>query len=155
MNAGRRRLSGGILLWLAVAATMLSPGMPSAQTGVRDVNATDPTCSGHSPCYTTIQAAVNAALSGEHVVVQGGTYHEQVNVTGKNNTANATEADRIIIEADPAAAVGGVVLQGSVAQCTSGHAVRFQQSKFITLRGLTITGAGGQAVSLLGGNNQN
>ena len=29
--------------------------------------------------------------------------------------------------------------------------MRFQQSKFITLRGLTITGAGGQAVSLLGG----
>ena len=48
-----------------------------------------------------------------------------------------------------------MVLQGTVAGCTHGHAVRFQQSKFITLRGLTITGAGGQAVSLMGGNNQN
>jgi len=44
---------------------------------------------------------------------------------------------------------------GAVTQCTNGHAIRLQQSKFITLRGLTITGAGGQAVSLMGGNNQN
>ena len=48
-----------------------------------------------------------------------------------------------------------MVLQGTVAGCTNGHAVRFQQSKFITLRGLTIIGAGGQAISLMGGNNQN
>jgi hypothetical protein len=60
-----------------------------------------------------------------------------------------------VIEVDPTAPVGSVVLQGTVSQCTQGHAVRFQQSKFITLRGLTITGAGGQAISLMGGNNDN
>ena len=39
--------------------------------------------------------------------------------------------------------------------CTNGQAIRLQQSKFITIRGLTITGSGGQAVQLMGGNNQN
>ena len=151
----RRRLAGTVL---GMAILGLLGGLPSsapAQTGLRYVNATDATCGGHSPCYTTIQAAVNAVLAGETIVVQAGTFHEQVSITGKNNSGNASEADRIIIQADSAAPAGSVVLQGSVTQCTNGFAVKFQQSKFITLRGLTITGAGGQAVSLMGGNNQN
>jgi len=139
----------------AVLAVVLMPSPLPAQSGFRYVHPTDPTCGGHSPCYTTIQAAVNATTAGEHVILQAGTYHEQVNVTGKNNTPGATENDRIVIESDPAAEVGSVVLQGSVGQCTNGHAIRLQQSKFITIRALTITGSGGQAVSLLGGNNQN
>src|SRR5262249_26094765 len=128
----------------------------AAQGGItRYVNASDASCGGHLPCYLTIQAAVNAALPGETIQVQAGTYHEQVSIAGKNNTASASEADRIVIQADPAAAVGSVILQGAVTQCASGYAVQFQQSKFVTVRGLTITGAGGQAVSLLGGSNQN
>jgi hypothetical protein len=88
-----RRL-GGVLGWLVVSAWLLAPGGTSAQTGFRYVNATDPTCGGQNPCYATIQAAVTAALPGEHVVVQAGTYAEQVHITGKNNIANASEADR-------------------------------------------------------------
>ncbi len=152
---GRRRLAGAVLAATILALLGGTPSPVPAQTGLRYANPTDPTCGGHSPCYTTIQAAVNALLAGEIIQLQPGTYHEQVNVTGKNNTAGASEADRIVIQADPAAAVGSVVLQGSVTQCTNGYAVKLQQSKFITLRGLTITGAGGQAVSLLGGNNAN
>jgi hypothetical protein len=98
---------------------------------------------------------VDAAQAGATIRVQAGTYQEQVNISGKNNVAGAAEADRILIEADPAAPVGSVVLQGAVSQCTNGYAIRLQQSKFITIRGLTITGAGGQAISLMGGNNQN
>jgi len=155
----RRRIRLGVLLgaFLAIAlpAVLLLPGSSSQQSGqIRYVNNTDPSCGGHSPCYTTIQAAVNAAIAGDTILIQAGTYQEQVSISGKNNTAT-TEASRIIIEADPQGTVGSVVLKGSVAGCTNGHAVRFEQSKFITLRGLTITGAGGQAVSLLGGNNQN
>ena len=143
------------LLIVGLLACLVGPSSLDAQSGFRHVNAGDPTCGGHAPCYASIQAAVTAATAGEHVVVQAGTYHEQVAITGKNNTASATEADRIVIEADPAAEVGSVVLQGAVTQCTNGFAIRLQQSKFITIRGLTITGAGGQAISLLGGNNQN
>ncbi len=46
------------------------------------------------------------------------------------------------------------MLTGAPGACT-GNAIQLQQSKFITIRGLTITGTGGQAISLLGGNNQN
>ena len=137
-----------------LVALVLSPVF--AQQGViRYVNRTDATCQGRSPCYTTIQAAVNGAQAGDTVRIQAGTYPEQVSIQGKNNVATATEADRIIIEADPAAPLGTVGITGAVAQCTNGYAVRFQQSKFVTLRGLTLTAAGGQAISLLGGNNQN
>ncbi len=132
------------------------PTLSAAQSGlVRYVNRTDLTCGGHTPCYATIQAAVNAVQAGDTIQIQAGSYVEQVAITGKNNTADATEASRILIQADPAAAVGSVVLQGAVTQCTNGFAIRLQQSKFITVRGLTITGAGGQAISLLGGINQN
>ncbi len=88
-------------------------------------------------------------------MLQPGLYREQVVITGKNSGNGATDTDRIVIEADPAAPVGSVVVAPPAASCTSGHAFRFQQSRFVTLRGLTITGAGGAAISLLGGNNQN
>ncbi len=145
-----------VTLGLLVLAVLFIPS-PSAQQSGRTlyVNNTDPSCGGQSPCYISIQAAVNAALAGDSIQIQAGTYTEQVSISGKNNVATATEASRIVIEADPRAALGSIVLQGTVTGCTNGHALRFRQSKFITLRGLTITGAGGQAISLLDGNNQN
>jgi hypothetical protein len=145
------------LVWLGGLATFgaLVTGTASPQGRTLYVNGSDATCHGQSPCYATIQAATTAVQPGERVVIQAGTYVEQVAVTGKNAGTGASEADRIVIEADAAAAVGSVVLRGAVPQCTGGFAVRIQQSRFVTLRGLTITGAGGPAVVLLGGNNQN
>ena len=148
------------LLWIPAAlflgfllVRLLTPA--AAQSGlVRYVNSNS-TCGGHLPCYTTIQAAITAAQSGDTIRIQAGSYTEQLAFTGKNNIAGAAEADRITLEADPASATGSVILHGAVSQCTNGHALRLQQSKFFTIRGLTITGAGGQAISLLGGNNQN
>jgi len=154
---GRFRLGSTCALFGVLALTLLLLPTTSHQQqgGILYVNNTDPTCGGHSPCYATIQAAVDAAQAGATIQVQAGTYQEQVNISGKNNVTGATEADRILIEANPEAPVGSVVLQGAVSQCTNGYAIRLQQSKFITIRGLTITGAGGQAISLMGGNNQN
>jgi parallel beta-helix repeat protein len=146
----------GLLLLPVLALTLLLLPTTSFQQGqILYVNNADPTCQGHAPCYQTIQAAVTAALAGDTIRVQAGTYQEQINISGKNNVAGASESDRILIEADPAAPVGSVTLTGAVSQCTNGYAIRLQQSKFITIRGLTITGAGGQAISLMGGNNQN
>ncbi len=125
-----------------------------AQT-FRYVNRTDPTCNGQSPCFSTIQAAINGAGPGDFVQIQAGTYPEQLSITGRNNFPGASEVDRIIIEADPATNPGQVKLTGVPGTCTGNYAIRVQQSKFITIRGLTITGTGGQAISLLGGNNQN
>jgi hypothetical protein len=59
---------------------MLSPLWTStafnttANPGVLYVSATDATCGGRSPCFTTIQAAVNAATNGDELRVAAGTY---------------------------------------------------------------------------------
>ena len=41
----------------------------------------DGTCNGKSPCYTTIQAAVNAASSGSTIKIAGGGYGEDVSLS--------------------------------------------------------------------------
>jgi len=115
------------------------------------VNREDPTCRGQAPCYPTIQAAVDAAEPGDTVRIQAGAYPEQVSIRGKNVFADAGEPDRILIEADPAAAAGSVVITGASAQCSDGFAVRFQESKFVTLRGVAIASAGDPVTALLGG----
>ena len=47
----------------------------------------DGTCNGKSPCYTTIQAAVNAASTGTTIKIAGGGYGEDVSLsTSKNLT---------------------------------------------------------------------
>src|SRR5258705_623393 len=143
----------GILSLLVALVVAAWPAPAAAQT-IRHVSASDPTCGGQTPCYATIQAAITAAQASDTIRVRPGTYIEQLSITSKNSTATS-ETQRIVIEVAPSAPVGSVLLTPPAAQCTNGHAVRFQQSKFITLRGLTITGAGGQAISLMGGNNGN
>jgi len=144
------------LRWILVTlALVLLPVPAHAPSVTRYVSNTDPTCGGQAPCYATIQAAITAAQAGDTIQIQAGTYPEQLSISGKNNVPSATEADRIVIEAEPSALPGSVVLDPPTTQCTNGHALRLQQSKFITIRGLTITGAGGQAISLLGGTNEN
>ncbi|MGH2598835.1 MAG: Ig-like domain-containing protein [Dehalococcoidia bacterium] len=115
---------------------------------------TDSTCGGHAPCHGSIQAAVNAAQSGDTIQIQAGAYVEQVSVIAKNAVAT-TPASRIVIQPDPSAPVGGVVLHGAVSGCADGHAIRIQRSRFITIRGLTITGAGGAAIALAGNGGHN
>jgi parallel beta helix pectate lyase-like protein len=136
-----------------VTASGMAPRAGEAAT-VRYVNRADGACAGRMPCYGSIQAAVNAAQPGDTVQVQAGLYVEQVSIAGKN-AAVWSEASRILIQADPGAPVGSVVLHGAIAQCAQGHAIRLQQSRFVTIRGLTITGAGGAGIALLGGANQN
>lgn len=146
----------GFASLLVLQALIVPPPIPAQQQPITlYVNRTDPNCGGHSPCFSTIQAAVTAAAPGNSIHIQAGTYPEQLSITGKNNFQGATEVDRIVVEADPATQPGQVVLTGAPGACTGNHAIRLQQSKFVTIRGLTITGTGGQAISLLGGNNQN
>ena len=144
------------LLGFVIFALLFLPQLvASQQQNIIYVNRTDPTCGGQAPCYATIQDAVDAAQSGSIVRIQAGAYPEQVSIE-KNKFPNATEFDRIVIEADPALQPGQVVLTGAPGpQCTERWAIRIKQSKFITIRGLTITGTGGQAISLMGGNNGN
>ena len=146
----------GIASLLLVRVFLAPVSISAQQPTTIYVNRTDPTCAGHSPCFKTIQAAIDAAGPGSIISIQAGMYPEQVSISDKNNFQSATEIDRIVVEADPDAASGSVVLAGSPGpQCTDKFAIRLKQSKFVTIRGLTITGTGGQAISLLGGNNQN
>jgi hypothetical protein len=139
---------------MTLATTALVVVRSADAATVRHVNRSDAGCGGRAPCYASIQVAVNAAQAGDTVQIQPGTYVEQVSIAGKNATT-WSEASRILIQADPGAPVGSVVLHGAVAQCAQGHAIRIQQSRFVTIRGLTITGAGGAGIALLGGSSQN
>lgn len=150
------RKSFRLLLVVGILAALFITRPLAQQPGrILYVNNQDATCNGRLPCFTTIQAAVNAAFQGDIIRIQAGTYAEKVTISGKNNTANSTESDRLIIEADPNAAPGGVVLRPPSASCLNGQAVVISQSKFVTLRGLTITGAVSTGVMLLGGPQQN
>ena len=146
-----RRLGG--FLRVLLAAGFFVAG--AAFADVLYVNSSDPACNGETPCFGTLQAAVDVAASGDVVRLQAGTYVEQVLVADLNNFSGASEADRIVIEADPEVPVGSVVLDGANDNCTLGHAIAFSRSYFVTLRGLVISGAGGQAIWLKGGANAN
>src|SRR5262249_60579237 len=104
------RLALGVRPARPAPPALRTPAAARAQGITRYVNPTDPTCGGQAPCYATIQAAVNAALAADTITLQAGTYREQVSITGKNS-ASTSASDRIIIQADPAAPLGSVVLQ--------------------------------------------
>ena len=102
--------------WAAAAAAaligfVLLPDRGDVQPGlIRYVNATDPICGGHTPCYATIQAAVTAALAARPIMIQAGTYVGAGPVQGKNSDARAERASRIVIEGRSGGRPGSVVL---------------------------------------------
>ena len=139
MEAVIRRLPS--LAFVLLLGSFLSPpSLGAQQPTILHVNRADSTCGGQSPCFATIQAAISTADPNSIIRIQAGTYPEQLSITRKNNFQGATEIDRIVIEADPATQPGQVVLTGAPRACAGNYAIRLQQSKFITIRGLTITG---------------
>ena len=144
-------LSVLFLTFLFLPSSLSQPSGPTFY-----VSNSDPTCGGRSPCYTTIQGAINDAPRASIIQIQPGTYRETLSIQGKNNYAGASESDRTIIQADPSFPPGSVVITNGIQVCTDGGAIQIKRSRFITIRGLTITGSGGPAISLIGGGiNQN
>jgi len=111
-------------------------------------------CGGEVPCHRTIQSAIDAARAGQTVRILSGEYVEKLVVKQKNATSRS-EADRIVVEADPRAPAGSVVVRGAKNRCEGGYAVDFDRSRFVTLRGLTISGGGARGLVLRGGSRQN
>jgi len=137
-------------------------GANAAESAVRAagdtlyVNASAPAaCGGKTPCFTSIQGAIDAVGPGERIEIQAGTYVEQLRIHRKNPGATARAADRIVIEADPAAPPGSVLLRGRTDGCEGGYAIDVSRSKYVTIRGLTIVGAGGRGIGLRGGSLEN
>ena len=114
--------------------------------GVLYVSSVDPDCEGRSPCFSTIQAAVDSSSEGNTVRVQAGTYSEVVRIASKNS---------LVVEGDPASAPGSAVIQPpdrGLAECALGTAaVEIASSNGIALRRLSIHGFDGTGVRLRGG----
>jgi pectin methylesterase-like acyl-CoA thioesterase len=71
---------GAILFVFLVAFFSFISETAQAQT-ILHVNRTDPTCGGKSPCYATIQAALDAAGPANLIRIQAGTYPEQLKIS--------------------------------------------------------------------------
>lgn len=139
-----------VLLFQNVPADVLRPAHADTAEGLLFVDALG-ACGGETPCFTTIQEAIDAATAGTTVRVLSGEYEEQLRIRNKNLGPAASESDRITIEADPAAPVGSVLLTGPRDRCASGYAVAFARARYVTLRGFTIMGAGRRGIVLRGG----
>ena len=117
-----------------------------------DTKVVDPSGGGD---YTTIQAAVNDLPNPgpRTIIVRAGTYNEAVLISARNTLAT-NDSQRIIIMADTNTAPGLVI----VTPPSGSSGVYLNQSRFITLQGLVITGVGGKnvpAVNLDGGAQDN
>ena len=128
--------------------------------------------------YTTIQEAVDdLPNSGPRVVVvRAGTYYESVEFW-RTNAQASSEADRIVLMADPLAPAGSVMIVpggtgeeeqeedddddgeedggGQEDNSQNEHAFKLAQSKYVTIKGFTVTGASRSAILLRGGYNSN
>jgi parallel beta-helix repeat protein len=80
----------------------------------------DGICGGNSPCYTTIQAAVNAAALYDYVFVYAGTYSEHVTIS-KALTLEGEDREVVIVDGS---GLGRVI---------------YVTANNVTIRGLTVT----------------
>ena len=83
------------------------------------VNRADSTCGGKSPCYTSIQAAINPASTGTVIRIAQGTYSESIDLTtsktltlqgGWDSSFTAQTSNKTFIKA-PKATKGSLTLQ--------------------------------------------
>src|SRR5215207_6690899 len=74
-----RRLRTGLFVVLCVALAGLFVVRYVSAASTLYVNP-DGVCGGNAPCFTTIQAAINAAAPGDTIQVAAATYSEQINI---------------------------------------------------------------------------
>lgn len=140
------RLLPAALAWLLICL----PG--SSRAAELFVDAADPFCGDRAPCFASIQEAIDAADPGDRIRIRSGTYAERLRIRDLNDSDAADEADRIVIERAADAPPDSVVLDGSgFRQRCRSAAIEVSRSRFVTIRGLVVTGFGGPAVRMRGG----
>ena len=139
-----RRLIAVLVLGLGLGLGLLwglrRPPQARAANGTLYVSATDPTCGGNTPCYSTTQAAMDNAGFYDQILVAGGTYtdvhyrntytqavyvHKNVTIRGGYSADFSTW--------DP------VNYPTTLDARKEGHVVRIAQFRAPTLVGLRIT----------------
>jgi fibronectin-binding autotransporter adhesin len=143
-------LAAGILLLIGLLLVLRVPPV-QANAGILYVSSTDPACGGQSPCYTTIQDAVDAASDGDVIKVAAGVYtgvqtrasitqvvylSKSLTIQGGYTTAdwNTSDPDANLATLDAQGLGRGLVISGVITA---------------TVEGLRITG--GDAAGLGGG----
>jgi parallel beta-helix repeat protein len=142
-------------LLLAVAALAASPTRADTSAATRYV-APDGNCGGHSPCYATPQAAVDAASTGDTILVAEGVYtgvskrgsHTQIVYINKGITIRGGYTTAYSDPPDPAAHPATLNAQGQGIVIYVGYA---QANVHTTLDGLRL--AGGNATQAVSGVN--
>jgi len=118
-----------LLTWAILLAALLIAVPVSADPGTLYVDDDDPTCGGNSPCYPTIQAAINAASAGDTINVAAGTYPEQLVIDRAGITLQGDESYPMV--------------QPALGDCNKYDTVISVKADNITLRGLDISNARG------------
>jgi len=146
------RAASVIRLALAVSLGLLGVGQAGAAAGAVLYVAPGGACDGPTPCYATIQDAVDAAADGDEIRVAAGTYRGQhtVNRPGWNGTYSFTQ----VVFVDKSLSLRGGYAPGHwqtpepIANSTvidaerqgRGVTVFGDRSQTVTVEGFTITG---------------
>lgn len=93
---------------------------------------------GAGRCFTTIQAAVDAANNGDRILIRAGKYVEQVTILGKDLTLSGRSG--VVVQA-PATMQDTLSLVAPV----EGRPIILAAEAEVTIRGLTIDGANSAA----------
>ena len=90
--------------------------------------------------YSTIQAAVDAAGSGDTIEIAAGTYREQVTVNGKDITLHGAGSGQTIIEAPDANLLVSNASDPNATRPTKYAVVTIKGDADVTIEGVTVDG---------------
>ncbi len=138
-------------LLFALAGLSLASAAPAA---TRCVNRT-----GSGGCYSAIQSAVNAALPGDTILIQAGTYYQSVSVPADKTGVKIIGVSKATVILDPGAPLGdnGITINASRVEVAS-LTIRNGASSAVcvlgddvVLRGLNITGPNSAGINVVAG----
>ena len=122
------------VLLIALAFVGIPALHPSAASGGNTLHV------GATETYHTIQAAVNAAQPGDSVLVDAGTYQEEVTITTPDITLAGVDRDTVVLE-------GSGFLGNGVSVTANGVAIHTMTARDYTSNGFQFSGVDGFAMT--------